>query len=87
VETGADPLFEGVRGLVAYFANSYFCVPESAADAIAWSEYDGMRSAAGVRCANTWGVQFHPEKSSGPGRRIISNFVGLARKLTKRAAK
>jgi glutamine amidotransferase len=87
VETGADPLFEGVGGLVAYFANSYECVPESVRDAIAWSEYDGIRSAAGVRHANTWGVQFHPEKSSGPGRRIISNFVGLARKLAAKSAK
>jgi glutamine amidotransferase len=82
VETGADPLFEGVADLVAYFANSYVCVPESSRDAIAWSEYDGIRSAAGVRRANTWGLQFHPEKSSGPGRRIISNFVGLARAIS-----
>lgn len=87
VDVSADPLFEGVTGLVAYFANSYECVPRSAPDAIAWSEYDGIRSAAGVRRANTWGVQFHPEKSSGPGRRIISNFVGLARKLASNASR
>jgi len=85
VETGADPLFEGVSDLVAYFANSYVCVPESPKDAIAWSEYDGVRSAAGVRRANTWGVQFHPEKSSVPGRRIIANFVDLARKIGSEA--
>jgi glutamine amidotransferase len=83
VETGADPLFGGVSDLVAYFANSYVCVPENEQDAIAWSEYDGIRCAAGVRRANTWGVQFHPEKSSGPGRRIVENFVALAKKLTE----
>jgi glutamine amidotransferase len=81
VETGADPLFDGVTDLVAYFANSYVCVPAHSQDAIAWSEYDGVRSAAGVRRANTWGVQFHPEKSSGPGRRIISNFVRLTQEI------
>ncbi|MGE0158371.1 MAG: imidazole glycerol phosphate synthase subunit HisH [Gemmatimonadales bacterium] len=85
VETGADPLFEGVSDLVAYFANSYVCLPDRAQDAIAWSEYDGIRCVAGVRTAHTWGVQFHPEKSSGPGRRIVENFVGLARTLTEEA--
>jgi glutamine amidotransferase len=78
VETGADAIFEGVGPLVAYYANSYVCVPEGGRDAIAWSEYDGRRFAAGVRRGNTWGLQFHPEKSSAPGRRIIANFVALA---------
>ncbi len=67
-----------MRDLVAYYANSYVCVPDDDADAIAWSEYDGIRFAAGARRANTWGLQFHPEKSSDPGRRIISNFVAAA---------
>ncbi len=58
------------------------CVPAEPQDAIAWSEYDGVRSAAGARRARTWGLQFHPEKSSGPGRRIISNFVALAREAS-----
>ena len=79
VEIASDRIFEGVGPLVAYYANSYVCVPEDEGDAIAWSEYDGRRFAAGVRRANTWGLQFHPEKSSGPGRRIVSNFVAAAR--------
>ena len=83
VETAADPLFDGVRDLVAYFANSYVCVPERDQDAIAWSEYDGIRCAAAVRKAHTWGVQFHPEKSSVPGRRIVENFVTLAKELAR----
>ncbi len=82
VEAGPDPIFAGVSDLVAYFANSYVCIPTTPADAIAWSEYDGIRSAAGARRANTWGLQFHPEKSSGPGRRIIANFVALAREAS-----
>ncbi|MEQ1856522.1 MAG: imidazole glycerol phosphate synthase subunit HisH [Longimicrobiales bacterium] len=82
VETSADPIFAGVTDLVAYFANSYECVPSDPKSAIAWSEYDGLRSAAAARRARTWGLQFHPEKSSGPGRRIISNFVALAREVS-----
>jgi glutamine amidotransferase len=81
IEIGADPIFEGVDSLVGYYANSYVCVPDEAADEIAWSEYDGRRFAAGVRRANTWGLQFHPEKSSKPGRRIVANFVAAAGEL------
>lgn len=79
VETGDDPLFEGIDGLVAYYANSYVCEPEAEGTVIAWSQYGARRFAAGVRAANTWGVQFHPEKSSWDGRRIIANFVREAR--------
>lgn len=78
VETGDDPVFEGVAPLVAYYANSYVCEPGDPADAIAWSEYEGRRYAAAVRKGRSWGMQFHPEKSSGPGRRIIANWVSQA---------
>jgi glutamine amidotransferase len=78
VETGSDPLFAGAPALVAYYANSYVCVPTDPADAIAWSEYEGVRFAAAVRRGRTWGMQFHPEKSSAPGRRLIANWVALA---------
>lgn len=83
VETTPDPIFDGIDSLVAYYANSYVCEPRSSAAAIAWSRYDDSRFVAAVRAANTWGLQFHPEKSSSSGRRIISNFVeqvaGIAR--------
>jgi len=82
VETSTDPIFEGVGPLVAYYANSYVCIPDDERDAIAWSEYEGHRFAAGVRRGNTWGMQFHPEKSSDPGRRIIANFVAMAREAS-----
>ena len=82
VEVADDPIFEGVGPLVAYYANSYICVPADEASAIAWSTSDAGRFTAAVRAANTWGVQFHPEKSSVDGRRIIDNFVALTREVT-----
>ncbi len=75
VRTADDPLFADTGGLVAYYANSYVCQPSDPDTAVAWSEYEGREFVAGVRAARTWGVQFHPEKSSRPGRRIIRNFV------------
>jgi len=86
VELTADPIFDGLDGLVAYYANSYVCVPDDPSDVIAWSEYDGVRFAAGVRRGNAWGLQFHPEKSSDAGRRIVRNFVALARAIGRRSA-
>jgi glutamine amidotransferase len=78
VETSPDPLFQDIDGLVAYYANSYVCDPEDPADAIAWSDYHGVRFTAAVQRARTWGLQFHPEKSSERGRRLIANWVALA---------
>jgi len=78
VHTSQDPLFDGAAPLVAYYANSYVCDPLDSQDAIAWSEYEGKRYVAAVRKARTWGVHFHPEKSSDRGRRLVANWVTLA---------
>lgn len=77
-----DPLFDGIDSLVAYYANSYVCEPDDDGCVIARSTYDGRSLVAGVRRGNSWGVQFHPEKSSVDGRRIIANFVRLTREIT-----
>lgn len=79
VEVEDDPLFDGIDDLVAYYANSYVCEPDDVNPVIARSSYGPGTFAAGVRRANSWGVQFHPEKSSRDGRRIIGNFVREAR--------
>lgn len=75
VETAPDPLFRGADGLVAYYANSFVCEPDGEDAAIAWTDYGGERFVAGVRRGRTWGVQFHPEKSSEAGLRVIGNFL------------
>jgi glutamine amidotransferase len=75
VETGTDPLFRGVQNLVAYYANSFVCEPSDPTTGIATTTYDGQPFPAGIRRGLTWGVQFHPEKSSAPGLRIIQNFL------------
>ncbi|MFT6337698.1 MAG: glutamine amidotransferase [Halioglobus sp.] len=43
---------------------------------IATSEYDGQYASA-VQFNNFYGVQFHPEKSSGDGQLILKNFLEL----------
>ena len=78
VEVSGDPLFASMGPFVAYYANSFVCEPGDPDEAIAWSEYEGARFTAAVRRHRTWGVQFHPEKSSERGRRLLANWVALA---------
>jgi glutamine amidotransferase len=78
VEPGDDPVFGGMKAFPAYYANSFICELDEGEDnatVIARSEYEGERFAAGVRKGMTWGFQFHPEKSSAPGLRLLRGFV------------
>jgi glutamine amidotransferase len=81
VQDAGDPLFAGLGGgLPAYYAHSYRCDPQDEGVVVGWTEYGGERIAAAVRRERTWGVQFHPEKSSRPGLRLLANFLEEARR-------
>ena len=71
---GRDPVFDGVpRTAHYYFVHSF--APSPCTDGvIAEGEY-GDRFAAAVRARNTWGFQFHPEKSSDAGRALLANWL------------
>lgn len=60
---------------MAYFANSYVCVPRDERVVTAWTTHEGDRFASAVETANTVGVQFHPEKSSEGGVRFVRSVV------------
>lgn len=79
VKLGLDPIFNGLERVVAYYANSFVCVPRDDTRTIATTEYQGFTFPAAVRKGRSWGVQFHPEKSSAHGLRIIRNFLELIR--------
>jgi glutamine amidotransferase len=73
----ADLASSGLRE--TYYANTFACRPADAAVVTAWSTHESDRFAAVVRTARCVGVQFHPEKSSTPGRRFLDAVVrGLA---------
>jgi glutamine amidotransferase len=77
----AEPVFEGVRsGTQFYYANSYVCFPEEDIG-IAETVYGRTRFPSAVRKKNAFGFQFHPEKSSVAGLRVLKNFVGIAEAL------
>ncbi len=70
-----SPLLAGVRhGDYAYFVHSY-AAPRSAAT-VASTDYGAPFSAC-VAERNFYGTQFHPERSSHVGARVLENFLQL----------
>jgi glutamine amidotransferase len=68
-------LFEGIpAGTDFYFVHSYHFVPAEEQSELARTDYCGEFISA-VRCGTVFGVQFHPEKSSRLGLRLLSNFL------------
>jgi glutamine amidotransferase len=58
-----------------YFVHSFAPSPE-AGDLLGSAAY-GARFACAAERDNVFGVQFHPEKSSAAGLRLLSNFAGI----------
>jgi len=68
-------LFDGIPdGTDFYFVHSYAFVPDDPADVLATTDYDILVTAA-VRRGHIWGTQFHPEKSSRAGFKLLRNFI------------
>ncbi len=75
IEAMGDPLFETAPLTMAYYANGFACRPDDDDFVIAWSTHETDRFPAAVRCGQTLGVQFHPEKSSAAGVRFVRAFL------------
>lgn len=73
----ASPLLEGLPDpAVFYHVHSYVPHPDDEADVLGVSEY-GESFASVVARGNVYGAQFHPEKSSAHGLRLLANFAAL----------
>ena len=69
-------LTEGIpAGTPFYFVHSFAPRP-GAQDLLGSADY-GERFACAVEAGSTFGVQFHPEKSSDAGLRLLSNFARI----------
>lgn len=70
-----NPLFKDIEaGEYFYFVHS-FAMPVGG-DTIAQCDY-GHSFTAAVQSGNYYGVQFHPERSSKAGAKLIQNFLEL----------
>ena len=79
-DTGrACPLLVGVpEGANAYFTHSYAADADVPDELVATRTHYVRSFASAVWRDNVCGVQFHPEKSSSCGLRILGNFVAMA---------
>jgi glutamine amidotransferase len=70
-----SPLMQGIReNDFIYFVHSYYA--EMSGETIATCNY-GLPFSAALHKNNFYGVQFHTEKSAGPGEQILRNFLAL----------
>jgi glutamine amidotransferase len=82
-----SPLTAGLpaKGCPFYHVHSLAPRPSASANVVGTTEY-GERFATMVQRGNVFGVQFHPEKSSGHGLELLSNFVALCAARPTRTA-
>lgn len=67
-------LFNSIpKGSCFYFVHSYELLPHETIK-MAYSNY-GIDFVSAVQKKNVIGVQFHPEKSQGPGLQLLKNFA------------
>lgn len=72
---GCPNLLKGIPNRMDfYFVHSYGFVPKYDSDKIATVDYS-IPITSIINRNNIWGTQFHPEKSSKAGLKIIKNFV------------
>jgi glutamine amidotransferase len=69
-------LVEGIEsGTPFYFVHSFAPAPRP--EELLGSAVYGERFACAAERDNVFGVQFHPEKSSAAGLRLLANFAGV----------
>ncbi len=72
-----NELMEGIEDSSRfYFCHSYYFLPKNNNDIILECDY-GFKFACGIKNANIYGIQFHPEKSFDDGSRLLNNFCKI----------
>jgi glutamine amidotransferase len=83
-----SPLTAGLpaAGCPFYHVHSLVAAPLHPADVVGTAEY-GERFATIVQSDSVYGVQFHPEKSSAHGLRMLENFARVCAEQTAPVAR
>jgi glutamine amidotransferase len=71
-----SPLVEGIDSLTPFYLVHSFAPEPVQGDLLGTAAY-GTRFACAAERDNVFGVQFHPEKSSAAGLRLLANFAGI----------
>ncbi len=68
-------MFKGIEdNSYFYFVHSYYGLPEDK-NVFSGSSFYGIDFCSAIVKDNVWGCQFHPEKSSENGLKLLKNFV------------
>jgi len=70
------PILEGIDGEYFYFVHSYHTIPDDDEIIAGTCDY-GSSVVASLSENNLFSTQFHPEKSSKAGLKILKNFTNL----------
>lgn len=73
-----SPLLQDIEGGHVYFVHSYYAITDHE-NVIASSTYD-VEVPAVVGKGSVFGTQFHPEKSSDLGLKILKNYAAIVEK-------
>jgi glutamine amidotransferase len=77
----ASPLTEGLGASAAFYhVHSFAAEPEDPADVLGSGDYGGPFASVVAR-DSVFGAQFHPEKSSTAGLRLLRNFTGICARV------
>lgn len=60
-----------------YFVHSFECIPKDSNVVLSFSSFGSENFCSSVKLGNTYGCQFHPEKSCKEGINILKNFVDV----------
>lgn len=70
-------ILDGIReGENFYFVHSYYVRPQNKDIINSVTDY-GIKVTAGIEKDNVYGIQFHPEKSSSWGLKLLKNFLNI----------
>jgi glutamine amidotransferase len=66
-----------------YFAHSFYAKVTDTQTKVAYADY-GFALSVSVQKANIYGVQFHPEKSSKAGLKLLQNFYKICKQRAQK---
>ena len=79
--TGGSALLEGLGdGAAFYHVHSFVAVAADEGDVLGRGDYGGSFVSI-VGRGDVYGVQFHPEKSSAAGLRLLANFTSVSARV------
>jgi len=72
-----SPLEGLLDGEYMYFVHSYYVQPENFDVVLSKSRYGQVKFCSSLQSENTFGCQFHPERSGPQGLKIYHNLAGM----------